>query len=615
MRINFKRLDITELATSQVLPIFSGLTSKSKSVVFLITGLFLVLVVGTVSQQLNGVGSVYAAERNLVAQQIISPPRGLFYDRNGVRLVTNRSSYGLLVKKSDYDEVKLNSLLDKLSTIVPFDRQATVDRFKSGDDTHVLLVGGLSNDQKLLFESVSGDSKYSLVDYAIRDYDQVQYYSHIIGYTGLASADDVKAGAGARDIVGKYRLEKLFNTELSGVKGKVVNQLGGDVTFAEVPGNNIVLTINDKWQHALYNILGRQVDSLGAIGGGAAIIDISNGDVMAHVSYPTFDPNMFTKGMTDAEYKALLEDPRQPLIDKVASTQIAPGSSFKIVTSYVLLENGIIDDTTHVFSTGCMQISAGFPFCEFGKYYLGDLDLKRALTRSSNIFFCENILKMVGEKGFSPFVDYAKQLGMGQLTGSGLDQEVAGVLASPEYKLQTFKQGWFLGDACNAVIGQGFTVVTPLQMAMMISTIANGGSYYKPNYVKQIQDQTGAVIKSGFTQLLRTIPLKPETQSLILEGMRQVVTSPEGTAYWHLHAMPGNFRGKSGSAQAFVYENGRLVEKVNGWLIGTFEYEGKTYGFSAEIALGGGGWNVSQVMQRFANCLFSNFAPQCEFYP
>lgn len=615
MRSNFKRLDITDLTVRQNISIFSGLTSRSKSVVFLISGLFLILVLATFSQQFNGVGSVYAAEQNLIAQQIVAPPRGLFYDRNGVRLVTNRSSFGLLVRKSDYDELKLNSLLDKLSAVISFDRQVVIDRFNSTDDTHVLLIGGLTNEQRLLFEGLALLEKYSFVDYAIRDYDKAQYYSHIIGYTGLASAEDVKAGAGPRDIVGKYRLEKLLNVDLSGIKGRVVNQLTNDITFAEVPGNNVVLTINDQWQHALYNILGRQVDTVGGIGGAAAIIDISNGDVVAHVSYPTFDPNVFTKGMTQDEYQALLNDPRQPLIDKVASTQIAPGSSFKVVTSYVLLENGVIDGSTHVFSTGCMQISAGFPFCEFGKYYLGDLDIKRALTRSSNIFFCQNVLKMVGEKGFSPFVEYSKLLGMGQLTGSGLDQEVAGVLASPEYKLQTFKQGWFSGDACNAVIGQGYTVVTPLQMAMMMSTIANGGKYYKPNYIKQIQDQTGSVVKADFTQLLRTVPLKEQTQTLILDGMRQVVTSPEGTAYWHLHAMPGNFRAKSGSAQAFVYENDKLVEKVNGWLIGTFDHGGKTYAFAAEIALGGGGWNVSQVMQRFANCLFSDFASQCELNP
>lgn len=572
---------------------------------------FLLLISATFVKQLNGAQSVALAERNFLREVELPAPRGLFYDRNGVRLVENVASFSIYLVKLDIDSSSWQDLLNSLAKVVNVDvGELNTKRSLAfeGKESRLLLASGLNSSQKNLLAENLKNFPVEFVAGRYRYYTYGAYLSHVLGYTGMATAQDVKEGAGLQDVVGKYRLERIWQSVLKGQPGKVISEPSGRVrTVPEIPGDNLVLTLDIKWQKAMRDILARQVDRLGAEFAAGVIVDISNGEVLVHSGYPDFDPNLFSRGISGADYQLLLADWRKPLIDKVASTQLAPGSSYKIVTSYGLLQNGIVDAGTKVFSTGCMQIAAGFPFCEFGRFYLGELDLKRAITRSSNIFFCENILKLFNAGGYQSFVSSARELGMGQVTGSGLDNEAAGSLADPAQKVN-----WYAGDACNAVIGQGDTVVTPLQMAMMVATIFNGGAYYKPTYVRQVLDQQGAVKQSDLTQEVRKLAILPATQELIQAGMSQVVNSPEGTAYWHLHNSPGNFTGKSGSAQAFTYANGQLVERVNGWLIGTFDYAGKRYAFAVAISLGGGGWYASEVMQKFANCLFSDFAVGCD---
>lgn len=572
---------------------------------------FLILIGVTVKVQVEaGPEASLQAELNIAKSgDTLTPARGLFYDRNGARLVSNVDSFTLLIKKSSYDQKSFSQFLTSLGKLIKVDTESLTAKFGDTKDAQITIASGLTNDDRIRLETLTDKFKFTLRTDSYRDYRFGSALAQVLGYTGLASVQDLANGLAPQDQVGKYRLEKIYDKELRGVPGYITDETRQPV--ADVPGNNIVLTIDYKWQLALNDILARQVNALGGAGGAAVIVDISNGNLLADVSYPSFNPNLFAKGISNADYKKLLEDPRKPLIDKAVSTQTAPGSTFKLLAAYTLLQNHIIDANTHIFSNGCIQLGVGYPFCEYGKFHLGDLEITRALARSSNIFFCENVLKLAREKSFDVYVNAARALGIGQRTGIDLDGEVAGVLASPEYKERVSKEPWFEGDICNGIIGQGYTVVTPLQMAMVVATIMNGGNYYKPNVVSQIVTQDGKVVKSDFTEVLRKVPVSEETKSLITAGMQRTVQSFEGTAYRYLHNAPGNFIAKSGSAESFAYEKGKLVSKVNGWIVGTFEYKGKKYAYAATITNGGGGWNVTQVMQRFAHCLFNNFYPQC----
>lgn len=608
-----QKLDITKLVHTVRLPVWARVASSAKLLNTFISISFLLLLVTTVYvQQVSGVESIYLAEKNVTSQHLLNPARGLFYDRDGNTLVMNRESFSLVVNTGDYDRVMLEDLLDIVSQVKPLDKDTIVAKFEAVDDTQVLLINGLTNTERIALIDLLADFPHYILSDSIRQYLYAEQFSHILGYTGVANAEDVAVGYGARDILGKYRLEKDLDERLRGIKGQVISRGGNQQVIPELPGENVFLTIDKDWQNKLYEILGEQVAWTGAVSGAAVILDIADGDVLASVGFPSFDANLFAGGISGENYQNLLTDERKPLVDKVISSQASPGSSFKFITSFGLLQNGTIDEGTHYFSTGCMQISAGFPFCEYGKYYLGDLDIRRALTRSSNIFFCESILKLSSELGYDQFANTIKQLGVGEQTGINLEGEVAGVLASPTYKQEVYGQNWFGGDACNAVIGQGFTLVTPIQMANALATILNGGSYFKPNVIEHIEDQLGNVVEVRQPELARQVPIDPKTIQLISEGMWGTVNSPQGTAYRYLHNSPGNFIAKTGSAETFRNVNGQLIPGVHGWIVGAFDYGGHKYSFAVHMAYGGGGWNAVQVMQKFAKCLFSDFTPQCQ---
>ncbi len=588
------------------------LLSRSTAVLLPITVAFALLILVTGNVQVSaGAQSVYRSEQNVVTTKTVTPPRGLFYDRNGQKLTANVDSYTLSLKPGDFPGDKLDAVLG----IISKDSNVSVDDLKVKVQGHtsdaIPLLTGLTSAQTIILSNSLKDLPVNIVTDVKRQYLFPTEFAQVIGYTGLADANDIKAGFTSTDEVGKYRLEKVLDSQLRGVKGQVANTAAGPSTVDSVAGNNVFLTLDAQWQQWLYKIMGNQVDQLGGEGGAAAIVDVSNGDVRGYVSYPSFDPNKFADGISSADYNQLLADIRKPLIDKVISTQTSPGSTYKLIAAYAALQYGAIDGNFHVFSNRCMQVG-DHPFCEYGHFFIGDMDVVRALARSSNIFFCTSILKLSAEQGFQKYIDAAKLMGMGSPTGIILDGEVSGILATPDLKTKLYGQQWFEGDTCNSIIGQGMTAVTPLQMAMMVSTFYNGGNYYQPNIIDKITDQDGNVVQSDFHKLERTIPMSDNTTSLIQAGMYNVVNTSEGTDYWYLHFVPLNFYAKTGSAETYDVVNGQIIPKVDGWIEGKFDYQGKTFAFAADIKFAGGGWNASQVMMRFGNCLVNNFADGCD---
>jgi penicillin-binding protein 2 len=599
---------------SQIKPRFA----KSTLVRIFVSLIFLVLIIVTGSVQLSsGTQSLVVAESNLGTNTHIQVPRGLIYDRNERKLVTNSESFSLYLSKKYYEANpdKLSDIANIIAKHVGISAADIMSKIKDSSKEDVIIARGLSTAQSLILKDELQNKRYQLVTDSQRDYLYPYLFSHIIGYTGIPNAEEVKAGYDVDELIGKYRLEKILDKQLRGTPGLEVKQNGSVVAnLPGTPGDNVFLTIDTNWQQALYNAIGNQVDALNAKSGSAVIVDTATGDIWAYVSYPTFDPNIFSGPVDAATYDKLLKDPKTPLLDKVIGLQASPGSVFKLVAAYAGTLNGIIDASTHIFSNRCISLG-GHPFCEYGKYFFGDLDLRRALARSSNIFFCEQTLKLRDQYGYDRYVDAAKSLGIGQKTGIILENELSGILPTPENKLKLQGVGgWYDGDICNSVIGQGITNVTPLQMAMLFATIYNGGTYYVPNLISKIEDQSGNVLQNenDFRKVARTIPINAAGRDLILAGMYNAVMTPEGTAYRFLHRAPGNFIAKTGSAEAYEVVAGQVIPKVNGWIVGKFDYSGKTFAFAAQMQFAGGGWNVTQVMQRFANCLFNNFSLGCQ---
>ncbi len=581
---------------------------KSVSVGFYASiGLLLLMGIHFGVQAETGTQSLLIAKQNATFQSEVPPPRGLFYDVNGKRLVSNKNGYYVAVQSSITQEeyIYLSKELFSLGKTV----SAYEETQKQGSD-RVVLVAGLTADQAVLLQSKLPEIGLEVGTIPIRSYLFPKQMSQILGYTGPVSEEDINNGYGYQDRVGKQGLESVLEERLKGIKGKEVSLGLTREIYSALPGENIVLTINIDWQRALYKLLGNQVESLGANVGAAAIVDIETGDLAAYASYPSFDSNDFVQGISSEKYTEYVTDPRKPLIDKLIGLQAPPGSTFKLVSAFANLEKGTIDADTRVFSTGCMPLG-NREFCEYGKYHLGELDITTALARSSNTFFCEGTLKLVNEYGMEEYQQLANQLGIGVKTGIDLPGELSGIMPSPKYKLDTFGEGWFAGDSCNTSIGQGMVLVTPLQMLMMTSTIANGGKYYKPNLIKEIQDQEGNVIESDFQQLEREVQIDQKTRDFILEGMNGSVSYPNGTAYRVLNGAPGNPKAKTGSAEAVEFVDGEIRSRVHGWVVGTFEYQNRTYAYVVHVHYGGGGWNATPVVRDFLGCLYSNFPRSC----
>jgi penicillin-binding protein 2 len=582
------------------------------SLVLLISFLSLGLLFGASAylQSVFGVEGAALSRRNLTAGAQTTANRGIFYDRKERRLVQNVVGYYLSIDPSQLSKPEKQLFIESTAEVSKQD-QSAIKSFLNKAEGKVTLDHSFNSEQLILLEQKLSRLDYEVIKVPTRKYLAPKPFSQVIGYTGIVSSEDIKAGYSYQDYLGKYGLETVLENQLKGIKGKQLSVAGVKEVQQALPGNNVFLTIDSVWQRKLYDILSKQVDSIGARAGAVVIMNVDNGDLLAYVSHPTFDPNHFAQGIDPEQLEKYVTNKRRPLVDKVIGLQASPGSTFKVITSYANLEKGIVDENSHIFSTGCMDLG-NYPFCEYGKYHLGDLDITMALARSSNIFFCTHSLKLVRKFGYQTYYDLASRLGIGQKTGIELPGEQGGVLPSPEYKLDLFGERWFGGDTCNTVIGQGMVLTTPLQMAVAISTIANGGSVYRPNLIQKIEDQSGNLVEGDHRQLVRKIEIKPKTQQLILTGMRQGVANPLGTGHYSLGDSPGNVRVKTGSAEAQEVIEGKLRVGVHGWAIGTFEHNDQTYAYAVHINFGGGGWNVTHVMKRFLNCLNSNFRRSCE---
>jgi len=575
---------------------------------------FIILLFRGAELQINASSEYYDSSLNLSTfRKYIPAQRGLFLDRNLNILAKNYPDYSLYLFKKEYTVEDIIKIKELLKNIIPDEQLDTILELIKTTEYDIKLAENLS------YNSLNGikfagefDEYFYLINLQKREYLYPEEFSHLIGYTGKTNGSDTANGYSQFDQIGKYKLESQFEDELKGVKGATYLMDGTQNSIPAESGNNIELTIDKDWQIALYKIIKKHSDEYNSAGGAGVIIDNSNGKVMTIISYPGFDSNLFITGISNDQYDLYSEDRKLPLIDKSISLQIAPGSTFKIITAYTLLENNIVDQNTSYFSNRCLQ-EVNFDFCEYQKYFYGQMNIVRAIYKSSNLFFCVNSLKLEEEGKLDKLFEAEKAFGLGQNTGINIDGELPGNIDTPEYKKANFDLGWYSGDTCNSVIGQGSNTVTPIQMALVAQTIDNKGRAYKPNVVSKITDSFGNTIQDFEPEILREISMSGVTVNLISEGMWNVANYWDGTVYPFLGGLPGNIRAKTGTAEASeVLKDGSINNTTHGWIIGSFDYEGKSYSFAHVLHLGGGGFYVGQIMRDFINCLYSDFPDTCK---
>ncbi len=500
------------------------------------------------------------ADQNRIAVVPIPPRRGEIVDRNGVVLAKNYRDYTLEVVPA-YVQGGMAAMLDRLSTIVyisPRDRRRFMRSLnETGRYAHVLLRNNLNGVEASWFAAHS--YQYPGVELRarwVREYPQGESAAHVVGFVGRISESDLEAldregEAGnyrGTDIIGKRGLEKSYESVLHGRTGLEeveVTASGRPVRVLHrvdpVPGANLVLSIDI----GLQKIAEKQFEGRR---GALVAIDPKTGDVLAFVSEPSFDPNLFVDGIDVENWNKLNNDPDHPLVDRALAGTYPIGSTYKPFVALAALQLGKRSATERIPDPGYFEFG-GERFHNAGGAAYGMTDMHKAIVVSSDTYF----FSLGPVIGVNALHDFTKQFSFGQLTGIDLDGEKRGVLPSTEWKRHAFKtpsqQRWYAGESVSIAVGQGYDAFTIMQLAQATAILANNGVAMKPHLVGLIENPETGAAKRTVTRPSYTIPLDPKNLAVVQDAMRDVIRV--GTARQPFIGAPYQAAGKTGTAQVY----------------------------------------------------------------
>ena len=593
--------------------------------------LFGVMIVGLVNLQvIHGKEFLSDSVNNQIKIESIAPLRGVIFDRNGTIIAENVSAMNVYISVDSFlnidgeiNKEKLQRVSDTLGGILKLDEILDSDgnEYSSIYDkvvaiyssssylTDILIASGIDDNEAIEIKALADDLDGVYVDNGNeRNYPFKKIFSHILGYTGDVTAEDLEERdyVGYTDVVGRAGLEYIYDKELFGTSGKIaveVDASGKEVGTEEavvqevVNGSNLYLTIDVEVQKKLYSVLKEGVEDSGATGGAAVIEDVETGEILAIVTYPSYDNNLFVGGISLEEYTDLVEDDSNPLLNRAVSAQEPPGSTFKTIVASAALDAGVINRYTQYVSSASYTFSNGTPFQEYRGHSYGVLNLIDAISVSSNIYFCE----LIRDWDMDELVPYIEKFGIGSLTGIDIQGEAYGRAPSPENKeiLANTTSPWLdpiwypEGDSCNSVIGQGITLVTPIQMANWIAAIANGGTLNTPHvggkFVSGNDEET--VLKF---EPIREKIVDKDALSIVREGMWSAVNGTRATIT-SLAGLGVEVAAKTGTAEFGALNEEGEYEHTHAWTTGFFPYDKPIYSFTIFLEDGGESYNAAYV--------------------
>lgn len=490
---------------------------------------FSILAVRLVHLQIvHGIYYRSLSENNRIRVQPVGAPRGKIYDRTGRLLVGNRPAFNLVVVQEDAGDLK--DTFDRISHRIAVDSSTVKRRMERVPPFRPVLVSRDIDRNALAYvaEHKLNLPGLRIVVEPLRQYEYGELAAHLLGYLSEINENQLVARKGkgyqVGDLIGQYGLERRYESFLRGWAGTrqvEVDALGRELLQLEglspEPGYDLVLTINMELQ--------RLAESLLANHNGVIIaMDPRNGEVLAFVSRPSFNPNLFASGISGMDWKKLAENPSHPLQNRAIQGQYPPGSIFKIVVAAAGLEEGAITPNGTVKCTGKHQFGDRV-FRDWKEEGHGEVNLHKALVESCDVYFYQAGLAV----GIDRLAAYAHSFGLGSPTGIGLEHEKAGLVPSREWKLETKGEPWQPGETLGISIGQGFNLVTPIQVVAMVSAVANGGTLLRPHLVRKIISPSGEVVAKTQPEVTGTLPVSQETLQKIRQALRGVVNDPTGT--------------------------------------------------------------------------------------
>ena len=507
---------------------------------------------------------------------LIPAQRGEIFDREAnTPMVLNIDSFAVDIVPGEVPRQEFDTVINRLSSIlqipvsqiekklpVSVRRDFRSIQIKSNVDYSTIVQVAESIDS---LPGVSWHSK------PVRNYVDTRSFSHIIGYVGDITTDELtrfyNKGYTSNSIIGKTGIEKQYDEILrgtDGVESRTVDAKGRyieNTTVVTPPkmGNNLVLTIDKRIQKLAEDALGPRI-------GAAVVLKPTTGEVLAMVSYPFFDQNIFGKEISSSLAKELFENPNNPLLNRAIGAHYPPASTFKVIMNTAILNEKAFPSETTVPCLGEIEYGNRVFRCHIRKPGHGKLALNEALAKSCDVYYwtvCRDYL------GIEKIVDYAKRFGLGQSTEIDLPNEINGVLPSPKWKERKYHEKWLNGDTMNMSIGQGFTLASPLQVANMACMVINNGVIYKPHLLKEIRDpSSGEVIKTVQPEILHKENIGQEIFQQVRQAMNLVTI--QGEARFPMKNPMFRFAGKTGTAEV------GLQDRWHSWMVAYGPYDAPT---------------------------------------
>jgi len=580
-------------------------------------------------QILKGRDFSIASERNRVREVTRPAPRGLIFDRNGSLMLSNRPFFDLVIipQYLQNREQTLKIVSELFSIPLEQIEKRLAESASIPHFVPIRIKRNLTLHEVAMMES----NKFFLpgvdVDTAPRrDYQRIDS-AHLFGYLGEVTNRELdNLNSVSRDyqykvgsIIGKMGVEKKYENSLRGIEGKDYLQvdaygrlqsasamdLGLTARKTAQRGSDMYLTIDDDIQRAA-------VEAFRNKNGAVVAMNAQNGEVLAYVSNPNFSLSMYQDGLTGEDWQLLQTNPFKPLLDKVTGGAYPPGSVFKVITALAALEEGVTSPQRTYSCNGVFSLGNGKWRC-WKKTGHGVVNLRRSLEQSCDIYYYQvgNLL------GVDRIAKWARAFGLGEKTGLDLNMEVTGIVPSTEWKLQTRGAPWQSGDTINVSIGQGYNLMTPLQIVTMMAAVGNGGKVFRPYLLKKIVDAQGKTVAEEKPLLRRRISYKPENLALVRAGLEDVVMSPTGTGK---KSMVNGFTiaGKTGTAQTAALKRTKDQDEVHfqqrdhAWFAAYAPAENPEIAVVAlsEFDGGGGGSQAAPIVQKVLDAYLRKAHPE-----
>lgn len=550
------------------------------------------------------------AEENRINLRLLTPSRGQIFDRFGVPLAINQQNYQVLIKSENNPDIeKTLTHLGRLIPLSAFDRKRILkDVSRKKKFVPVLVREYLEWEDVARIEVNAPDLPGITIESgSLRFYPQGEAAFHALGYVGAVSPKH-KTGDRLLELpgfkVGLSGVEQTFDLALRGKAGSSqleVNALGRVIRELDrkegKTGQNIVLTIDTSLQKQAMKALEGKTGSI-------VVLDVHTGATMVQASSPSFDPNNFTNGISENEWKELSEDERAPLRNKAIAGEYAPGSTFKMIVALAALEAGIINKNTSFFCSGSLTLGDGKFHC-WKRHGHGLTNLKKGISQSCDVYFYELSRRV----GIDRIAIMAKRFGLGQNLDLDIPGSRPGLIPNKAWKKAAIGKSWVRGETLLAAIGQGFVLTTPMQLATMVARLANGGKAITPFVARDIISRNKIISRTDLPA--SDMGLNPNHLRMVLKSMEAVINNQWGTAYRARIMVPGmGMGGKTGTSQvrritqaerdSGIIKNEQLPWKRrdHALFVGFAPIVSPRYAISVVIEHGGGGSKIAAPIAR-----------------